>query len=651
MDAKNFKRTQKILLILVFVFTNATFTFSQKNLLARKISINIARVELKDALIRIGENGNFNFSYNSEIIEGSKIVSLFYEREKTEKILNTLFKGKIQYKIAGNYIILLGKEQEKTKRQIKEIQKYTVTGYIIDSRTGIKLKSATIYDLDGMNSAITSAEGFYTINLMGNKEFWGLNYCKNGYLDTVIIVKAQNNTKIDIKLEPLLVDIDKLQPQTAHLETGQVNNSQIVNWFVSEEAQITATNLNIYEKRIGQISFIPFIGSYSMVSGAMVYNSSLNILAGYSGGIEGVELGGLFNLDKNYMHGVQIGGIGNIVGKETVGLQIAGMFNINAGSVDGCQIAGFNNVVVDDVTGVQVSGFNNIIRGQMTGLQMTGFCNILHGEMDGAQISGFTNITTKNVDGLQLTGFANIARNDVDIAQIAGFFNYCGNVEGLQLAGFINVAKDENSGAQISGFANYAKEINGVQVAGFINYANELNGVQVSFINICEFAESGVPIGFFSFVRNGYHVLEITADEIFYSNLSFKTGTNHLYNIFKAAVGKSGRSSYGYGLGSKFDLNQMLSLSLDLTSNTVFENGAWDFDLNLLNKLSLAIDIKLAEHLTITAGPSFNVHVSQLKNEDTGEFTSDIAFNPFSEYISRNTRTQMWVGGMFGIRF
>lgn len=149
---------------------------------------------------------------------------------------------------------------------------------------------------------------------------------------------------IDIELEPILVDIDKLKPQTVHLETGQVNKTQIVSWLVLDEALIIADNLNIYEKKVGQISLVPFIGSNSLVSGAMVNNTSLNILVGYNGGIEGVEVGGLLNIDKNYMYGVQIGGIGNIVGAETDGLQISGFFNINTGSVKGCQIAGFNNI-------------------------------------------------------------------------------------------------------------------------------------------------------------------------------------------------------------------------------------------------------------------------------------------------------------------
>ena len=399
---------------------------------------------------------------------------------------------------------------------------------------------------------------------------------------------------------------------------------------------ITADNLNIYEKRIGQISFIPFVGSNSMVSGALVNNTSLNILAGFSSGVEGVEIGGLLNINKDYMHGAQVSGFGNIVGAETDGLQIAGFFNINAGSVNGCQIGGFNNVVVDDVTGVQISGFNNIIRGQMTGLQLTGFCNILHGKMNGVQVSGFNNITTKDVDGIQLTGFANVARNNVDLAQISGFFNYCENVDGLQLAGFMNVAKEEN---------------NGIQIAGFINYAKELNGVQLSFLNVAKTAESGIPIGFLSIVRNGYRALEITADEVFLADVKFKIGVDHFYNIFGAGIGKSGRFNYSVGVGSKFDLSRKFALSLDLLSKQVFEENDFDMNLNLLNKLSLSLDFKIANHFTITAGPSFNVHVSQLRNGDTGEFISDIAFNSFYENSSESTLTQMWVGGKVGFRF
>ena len=94
--------------------------------------------------------------------------------------------------------------------------------------------------------------------------------------------------------------------------------------------------------------------------------------------------------------------------------------------------------------------------------------------------------------GIQL---ANLALEDVRKVQIAGLVNYGLNNDGLQVALFLNVARKHSSG---------------VQIAGFINYATYLHGLQLGLINVCNIVERGVPIGIFSYVQDGYHMIEIS---------------------------------------------------------------------------------------------------------------------------------------------
>ena len=82
--------------------------------------------------------------------------------------------------------------------------------------------------------------------------------------------------------------------------------------------------------------------------------------------------------------------------------------------------------------------------------------------------------------------------------------NYGNNVEGLQLAGLINIARRHNSG---------------VQIAGLVNYGTIVEGLQLGLINISNTVERGVPIGLFSYVQTGYHLFELSGNEIFYGNI------------------------------------------------------------------------------------------------------------------------------------
>jgi hypothetical protein len=127
------------------------------------------------------------------------------------------------------------------------------------------------------------------------------------------------------------------------------------------------------------------------MSGQVVNNLSLNILGGYTGGVNGLELGGLFNLDKR---NVQY-------------LQAAGLFNVVGGNVKGLQAGGINNTVLGSVVGLQAGGISNFARQGLSGVQVAGVANMSHGDMKGLQVSGVFNYA-KRLRGVQI-GLINIA--------------------------------------------------------------------------------------------------------------------------------------------------------------------------------------------------------------------------------------------------
>jgi hypothetical protein len=155
------------------------------------------------------------------------------------------------------------------------------------------------------------------------------------------------------------------------------------------------------------------------MSSQVVNNLSLNLFGGYTAGTNGVELGGLFNIDKN---NVQY-------------LQAAGLFNSVGGTMKGLQAAGVNNMVFDSLKGFQVAGVYNHV--------------------------------SKTVEGVQAAGVANFAGR---------------KVSGVQIAGVSNVSNREMSGVQIAGVVNYAKKLKGVQI-GLINVADTSEGISIGLIN------------------------------------------------------------------------------------------------------------------------------------------------------------------------
>lgn len=112
-----------------------------------------------------------------------------------------------------------------------------------------------------------------------------------------------------IALSPLDNTIEKLPSAGVQLIEKPIEERPIGKQFVPEETYIHSENLKaIQETRAAQISFLPSmgIGSNLSTNGLIVNHFSLNVLAGYSNGVAGCEIGGIFNLTKNDVNGVQI---------------------------------------------------------------------------------------------------------------------------------------------------------------------------------------------------------------------------------------------------------------------------------------------------------------------------------------------------------
>ena len=132
-----------------------------------------------------------------------------------------------------------------------------------------------------------------------------------------------------------------------------------------------------------QITFITPMGTNGMEAGQITNMFSVNLFAGYAGGLDGVEFGGFSNVINGDVKGVQFAGFTNVVNGGTNGAQFSGFANIVRKDLIGGQFTGFSNVVTGNVSGVQVSGFSNVAKGDLNMAQITGFANVVNGTTDG----------------------------------------------------------------------------------------------------------------------------------------------------------------------------------------------------------------------------------------------------------------------------
>ncbi len=318
----------------------------------------------------------------------------------------------------------------------------------------------------------------------------------------------------------------------------------------------------------------------------------------------------------------QVAVIGNIAPKNFSGSQVAAVFNVAEGPMTGAQVAGVSNHSGDSLNGVQLAGCLNTAQGNLTGLQGAGAINICEGDVRGAQ----------------LAGAINIAGGNVDVVQAAGSINYATHVKGLQVAGAVNAANGTVTGAQVSGCVNYARHLKGVQV-GVFNFAD---------------TSEGVMIGLFSFARHGYHKLEFGWNETMPVNAAFHTGSRLFHNIFAAGFDFRGPRltwGFGYGVGSTFAIHRKVDLSFNVLHYHINQDEFSPFTSSLW-KMNALFDIHFVKNLSLAAGPSLNLFVTDL-HPGPGEtpVTGFVPYYFFTQTYSNQWNAKAWIGGSVSIRF
>lgn len=400
--------------------------------------------------------------------------------------------------------------------------------------------------------------------------------------------------------------------------------------------------------QIGQVSVVPGLGTSGGANSGQINKFSLNILAGSEFGLNGLEIGSIYNAIKYDATGMQIAGVGNKAGGHVSGAQVSGLVNIAGGELNGGQFAGIINFSNGRANGVQSAGAVNFANGSVIGMQATAGVNYANGYFHGTQLAGVYNKCFGASTGMQLSGLI----NDAD------------SLAGIQAAGVINSSTGNIYGLQIAGVLNQANRVGGAQVSGLINKAHVVNGSQFGLINIADTVKNGVVLGLFNFVKDGITEPAIQYNEVFDANFYFRSGTRRLYTImfvgFQAQKIQEERGdesfwTYGAGFGTQFKLNRRFYTNLELTSQNISPRDRHNDDLHLLNKASLDIGLQIGKHFSISTGPSFNVYVTQSFDEENRTYGFDIAPWTFSDVnyggTSNPTNVKMWLGYNVAIKF
>ena len=590
--------------------------------LERMVTVNANHMEVADLFKIISRQTSVIFSYTKPFNDKQKLTVNFNKKPLRLAMSEILKASGCSYKLKDKYIIIkCANKPTPTSSVIK--------GYLYNAGDSSAIQEASIYIRQTKHSAISNTYGFFSLSYSNSLPTISVSFAKEHYKDTVVVVYNQIKKEMVLYLYPIASQKDSIPPIIAEqpidslpaIKKDTVVMAQSNPGKFWEKFQRFNTNFrNISDTLFSTVSLslVPYISTNRLLSINTVNSLSFNILAGYSKGVNAFELGGLLNIDNGNVQYAQLAGLGNIVSGHFKGGQIAGLFNVNSQKTQGAQMAGILNINKGMTKGFQIAGIGNLNSATTQGVQIGGvFSTSLHKAL-GVQFSGIYNNTPL------LKG-----------AQVAGLVNHTDTLNGLQFAGLINSTEQNN----------------GIQIAGLMNTSKVMKGIQLAFMNFADTA-SGIPIGFFSYVKKGYHKVEIASDELLYGTVSFGTGVSRYYSIFIAGInyGNTKLWTYGYGIGKNIPLKKKWDMTINLSAQQLQLSGE-AFSSNQLYKCFVGLEYALRSKFSLGLGPTLNVLANDMADLHYRDTYSKTPYTTLYHETMSQTSIQMWVGGKIFLKF
>jgi len=365
------------MLRLTFVLLLCSLSVMAQKALNREVTVHAVKQPLREVLADMEKQGHFYFSYSSGLITADSLVSLQVNGEKVADVLKILFKDAFQYKVVNQYIII----------QKAPPEKYLfLEGILLDRESGEEIDHASVYSKVHLVSALSDDKGHFKLRIKEKLLPVDITVSRLGYRDTTFTCTGSEETPqifLSRKIFALEEDVMAYSKKRRKFK---------MSFLVPKSQLIHSRNIATFFTTLPyQMSLTPGTSTQGRLSSQVVNKVSVNLIGGYTGGVHGAEIAGLFNMNR----------------KDVKYFQAAGLVNTVSGSVRGVQTAGINNLTGNNFKGVQAAGIFNRVRDTLSGVQVAGIVNSA-GHLSGVQ-AGLINFAESS-DGVSI-GLLNFIKN------------------------------------------------------------------------------------------------------------------------------------------------------------------------------------------------------------------------------------------------
>jgi hypothetical protein len=597
--------------ILIYLWVGLEISLQSQSVLNEIVSLEYTQTKVKTVFKSIHNQSGAIFSYSE--FNDEQLVTILVVKKPLKEVITILEEQlNISITIKEKYLIV----KNNLHPVIKDVN---ILGTIIDPTSGEPLSEASVYVSKHKILVNTGRNGSFAFKVPKESKQILINVAKANYIDTSLVILVSKSQHLNIRMRSfprqMVSAFDSLTKK--ELVISSLSNRDTLSipevkamtynesfWEKMKKKNVNLININDTIFNSFSVSLLPPISTNKLLSFHTRNTLSLNIIGGHSKGLNGVELGGVYNYDDGYVYGVQM--------------------------------AGVVNAVSEDVTGTQISGVLNAVKGKVKGVQIAGVVNNNDSITDGIQISGVYQ-KTQILRGLQ----------------IGGIYNRAKRVTGGQISGLINTVDSASTYLQIAGLYNKAANIKGVQISGLINTCDTLEGLQIGVFNKTNHVKKGLAIGLFNYVKDGYHKVEFSYNELGTMNLGYRSGWAPLHMHYFGGYNTRDKDQRfvqaGIGLATSLPISKKLNFEADFTvRNTRGVDNFTKWDFNMYNQLMIGFSWQPGKKFGIRSGLTLN-HLWYDPLSTLHSYVASLPKNTLDMDTSGKYNHKAWIGWQIGV--
>lgn len=214
---------KKIFIVGILLLAFLISSYGQR-LLDKEISIHFRNETIEAALYKLIDQEEINLSFSNEILP-PKLIKARFKKQKLDHILKGVLEGtSIGFESLENNLIILFRKDIPLSQQ-----RFTISGFLEDAKTGERLISANIYDRRSKKGTITNEYGFYSLTIYGGPVELSFSYL--GYETVLYDFLLETDRRInitllnDLTLEEILVIAADQDPEEEKDQISQDNLS------------------------------------------------------------------------------------------------------------------------------------------------------------------------------------------------------------------------------------------------------------------------------------------------------------------------------------------------------------------------------------------------------------------------------------------